>query len=65
MNILIVASQRFDDLWRDDQSLLNDQEASIIVMDARVVGARSDGHQVIRKAFDTIWANRVRSDHHA
>ena len=42
-----TGSQGLDDLGRDDQSLLDDQDASVVVVDAGMIRARGDCHQVI------------------
>ena len=57
--------QGFDDLWTDNQFLLNDQHTSIIIINSWVVGAWGYGHQVIRKSFNGIWADWMGTNHHA
>jgi hypothetical protein len=60
-----ICGQWLDDLGTDDQSLLDDQDASIVVVNARVVSARGDCHQVIRESLNAVWANGVGTNHHA
>ena len=39
MDVRIWGSQRLDDLWRNNQSLLDHEDASVVVVDTRVVRA--------------------------
>ena len=59
------AGLRLDDLGRDLHALLNDQDAGIVLVDASLVGAGRDGHEVVGEALDTVRDDRVRTDHHA
>ena len=65
MDVGDILGERLDDLWTDDQPLLNDEDASIVVVDTRMVRSRSDRHQIVREALDTVGAYRVGTNHHA
>ena len=56
---------RFDNLRADDQSLLDDQNCCIVIMKIWMVCATCDSHKIVRESFNTIWTNRVRSNHHS
>lgn len=57
-------SARFDDLWRDDQSLLHDQDTSIIIVDATVVSARVDCDTLATsKSVHALLADLISTDH--
>jgi len=62
--LALVSGLRLDDLWTDNQLLLNHQHGSIILIEVGLISARGNGHQVVRESFDTVWTNRVRSYHH-
>ena len=47
----------FDNLWTDNQSLLDDQDGSIVVMKVGVIRATGHCHQVVRESLNTIGAN--------
>ena len=34
-------------------------------MDARIIRTRGDGHHVVGKSLNAVWADRVRPNHHA
>ena len=65
VNSRLVSCQWFNDLRANNQLFLNNQDASVIFMDAWMVSARCYGHEIIREFFDTVWAYGVRSNHHA
>lgn len=60
-----IWSKRLDDLWTDDQSLLDNKDTCVILMDTWRVSARCDCHQVIWESLNTIWADWMGSDHHS
>lgn len=64
MNIALVLRQRLNYLRADYQLLLDHHENGIIAMHACVVGVGSHCDQVVRETLDTLWANRMRSNHH-
>ena len=57
MDVRVWRGHWLYDLGRDDQALLDNQDTCIVVVDARVVRARSDRHQVIRESLDSVWAH--------
>ena len=57
VDVRVWVCQRLDDLWRDNQALLDDQNTGVVVVDTRVVRARGDRHKVVREPLDSIWAD--------
>ena len=62
--VLLGIRLRLNDLCRDLHTLLDHQEASIVLVGTVLVSGRSNRHEVIREPFNTSWHDGVRSDHH-